>query len=149
MKVILKADIKGSGKAGELVNVSDGYARNYLFPRALAVEADQKAMNDLRGREEAKKHQAQVEEQNARAAKAALSGKTVRLTARAGSAGRLFGAVTSKEIASAIKSQFGIDIDKRKIVLDADIKAFGSYKIEIKLHPGVAAELTVAVGEQQ
>ena len=148
MKVILKADIKGSGKAGELVNVSDGYARNYLFPRALAVEADQKAMNELRGRKEAKKHQEELEEQKARKAKAELSGKTVRLTARAGSAGRLFGAVTSKEIASAIKSQFGIDIDKRKIVLDADIKAFGSYKIEIKLHPGISAELTVAVGEQ-
>lgn len=148
MKVILKADIKGSGKAGELVNVSDGYARNYLFPRALAVEADQKAMNELRGRQEAKKHQEELEEQKAREAKAELSGKTVRLTARAGSAGRLFGAVTSKEIASAIKLQFGIDIDKRKIVLDADIKAFGSYKIEIKLHPGISAELTVAVGEQ-
>ncbi len=147
MKVILKADVKGSGKAGELVNVSDGYARNYLLPRALAIEADERALNELRGREEAKKHRAVQEEQTARDTAKSLAGKTVHVNARAGSAGRLFGSVTSKEIAAAIGEQLKIDVDRRKIVLDADIKAFGSYEIEVKLHPGIAARLTVAVGE--
>jgi large subunit ribosomal protein L9 len=147
MKVILKADVRGAGKTGELANVSDGYARNFLLPRGLAVEADGAALNELHGREQAKKHQAEVEESTARANKAALDGKTVRVTAKAGTAGRLFGAVTSKEISAAIKSQFGFTVDKRRIVLDADIKAFGSYQFEIKLHPGITAKMTVAVGE--
>jgi len=147
MKVILKEDVKGSGKAGELVNVSDGYARNYLLPRGLAVEADSKALNELRGREEAVKHRAEAVLVSAQESRKALDGRTVRVTARAGSAGRLFGSITSKEIAAAIKEQHGIDIDRRKIVLDADIKTFGSYDIEIKLHQGVTARLTIAVGE--
>lgn len=149
MKVILKEDVKGSGKAGELVNVSDGYARNFLLPRGLAAEADAKAMNDLHNKEVAKKHHEEVELQNAREAAQKLSGKVVQVYAKAGSAGRLFGSVTSKEIAAAIKSQFSIDIDRRKIVLDADIKAFGTYEFEIKLHPGVSTRLSVAVGESK
>jgi large subunit ribosomal protein L9 len=148
MKVILKADVKGSGKAGEMANVSDGYARNFLLPRGLAIAADAAAVNELRGREEALKHRAEEEKRAAERAGKELSGKTVHLTAKAGSAGRLFGSVTSKEIAAAIRAQTGFDIDRRKIVLDADIKAFGSYAIEIKLHPGTVAKLTVMVGEQ-
>ena len=147
MKVILKADVRGSGKAGELVNVSDGYARNFLLPRGLAMEADQKALNELHNRQESEKHRAVVERETAEESRRLLNGRKISLTAKAGSAGRLFGAVTSKEIAAAIKSQCGIDIDRRKIVLDADIKAFGVYDIEIKLHPGIIAKLTVEVGE--
>ena len=147
MKVILKADVRGSGKAGELVNVSDGYARNFLLPRGLAMEADQKALNELHNRQESEKHRAVVERETAEESRRLLNGRKISLTAKAGSAGRLFGAVTSKEIAAAIKSQCGIDIDRRKIVLDADIKAFGVYDIEIKLHPGIITKLTVEVGE--
>jgi large subunit ribosomal protein L9 len=148
MKVILKADVKGSGKTGELVNVSDGFARNYLLPRGLAMEADTKALNELKGKADAVKHRAEYENQRAQDSRKALEGKQIHIIARAGSAGRLFGSVTSKEIAAEIKTQCGIDIDKRKIVLESDIKAFGSYNIEIKLHPGITAKLTVSVGEQ-
>jgi large subunit ribosomal protein L9 len=147
MKVILKDDLKGSGKAGELISVSDGYARNYLIPRGLAMEADSKAINELHGKEEAVKHRAVVEKQMAEDSRRALDGRNIALVAKAGSAGKLFGSVTSKEIAATIKAQYGIDIDKRKIVLASDIKTFGSYNIEIKLHPGVVAKLTVEVGE--
>lgn len=149
MKVILKADVKGTGKSGQLVNVSDGYARNYLLPRGLAVEADARALNDLKNKEEAQKYHQQVEEQNARNAASLISGKTVRITAKAGSNGKLFGSVTSKEIAQAIKEQLGIGIDKRKIVLQDDIKSYGTVQVEAKLYPGVAAKFFVAVGPKE
>lgn len=147
MKVILKTDVKGSGKAGELVNVSDGYARNFLLPRGLAAEADSQAINDLRGREEAKQHRAEVEKAEAEAAAKKLDGMVVRVTAKAGENGRLFGAVTAKEIAAAVKAQFAVGIDKRKIVLSGEIKAYGTYPFEIRLHPGISAKLSMAVGE--
>lgn len=147
MKVILKSDVRGSGKAGELVNVSDGYARNYLFPRGLAIVADAQALNVLHGKEEAVKHRAQEEKAHAEEAAEKLKGVVVKVYAKAGTAGRLFGAVTSKEIAAAIKTQCGLDIDRRKIVLGADIKAFGTYEIEIKLYAGISTKMSVMVGE--
>ena len=147
MKVILKADLKGTGKAGQLVNVSDGYAKNYLIPRGLAIEADTRALNELHGKEEAQKHRAQIEKQNALDAAQKLKGATVRVAAKAGAGGRLFGSVTAKEIAAAVKEQLGIDIDRRKIDLREDIKAFGTYEAQIRLHPGIAAQLQVTVGE--
>ena len=127
MKVILKQDVKGQGKKGELVNVSDGYARNFLFPRGLAVEADAQAMNDLKNREEAAKYRDDMEKKSAQAAAGLLTGKTLKLTAKAGQGGRLFGSVTTKEVAEELKKQFGLDIEKRKIAM-ADIKAYGSYE---------------------
>ena len=148
MKVILKADIRGTGKSGELVNVSDGYARNFLLPRGLAREADAAALSDLHNKQEAARHHQEMERIAAQEAAKKLAGAIVRVTAKAGSAGRLFGSVTSKEIAAALNAQFGVDIDKRKIVLDSDIKNFGTYPIEIKLYPGITAKLSVAVGEQ-
>lgn len=148
MKVILKADVKGSGRQGELVTVSDGYARNYLLPRGLATEANASALSDLHARQEAARHREEVERQNARDAAKTLAGKIVRVTAKAGAAGRLFGKVTSKEIAEALSAQFGVEIDKRKIVLDTDIKNFGTYAFEVKLYAGITAKLSVAVGEQ-
>ena len=146
MKVILQQDVKGQGKKGQLVNVSDGYARNFLLPRGLAMEADAQAMNDLKNKEEAARHHAAMEKQNAEEAAKALKGKTVKLTAKAGSAGRLFGSVTTKEVAEGLKAQFQVEVDKRKISM-ADVKAFGSYEAEVKLYPGISAKITVMVGE--
>ena len=146
MKVILKQDVKGQGKKGALVNVSDGYARNFLFPRGLAVEADAQAMNDLKNREEAAKYRDDMEKKSAQAAAGLLTGKTLKLTAKAGQGGRLFGSVTTKEVAEELKKQFGLDIEKRKIAM-ADIKAYGSYEAEIKFSHGITAKLTVIVSE--
>ena len=144
MKVILKEDVKGQGKKGQLVNVSDGYARNFLLPRGLAMEADAQAMNDLKNKEEAARHHAAMEKQNAEEAAKALKGKTVKLTAKAGSAGRLFGSVTTKEVAEGLKAQFQVEVDKRKISM-ADVKAFGSYEAEVKLYPGISANITAVM----
>ena len=146
MKVLLKQDVKGQGKAGQVVNVSDGYARNFLFPRQLAVPADSQVMNELRTKEEAAQYHARVEKEAALSAAAALKGKTVKISAKAGNGGRLFGAVTTKEVAEALARQFDIKVDKRKITMD-DIKAYGSYTAEVKLHSGVVAQVTVLVSE--
>ena len=146
MKVILKQDVKGQGKKGELVNVSDGYARNFLFPRGLAVEADAQAMNDLKNREQAAKYRDDMEKKQAQESAMLLEGKTLKLTAKAGQGGRLFGSVTTKEVAEEMKKQFGLTIEKRKITM-ADIKAYGSYEAEIKFSHGITAKLTVMVSE--
>lgn len=149
MKVVLLADVKGSGKKGELVNVSDGYARNFLFPKKLAKEANAQAMNELKNAEEAKAYKIKTETENAKKAAAALEGKTVKLTAKAGQGGRLFGSVTAKEISEAVKQQFKVEVDKRKIVMDGDIKAFGTYSCEIRLYTGISAKIFVMVGEKE
>ena len=145
MKVVLKADVKGSGKKGEMVNVSDGYARNYLFPRELAIPADTQAVNDLKNKEAAREHHAQVELDAAREQGAALKGKGITLTARAGQSGKLFGAITQREIAQAIVQDFGVAINKKKITLDGEIKGFGDFSAHIKLHPQVSVDVTVHV----
>ena len=147
MKVILQADVKGSGKKGDLVNVSDGYARNFLFPKKLAVEANAQAMNEMKNREAAAKHRAEVELQNAKDTAAKLVGKTIKLTAKAGAAGKLFGAITSKEIAEGVQKQLGIELDKKKISLDEDIKSFGTFNATVKLHVQVQAKFYVTVAE--
>lgn len=146
MKVILTQDVKGLGKKGELVNASDGYARNFLFPRNLAAEANSQAMTELKNRENSKKHRIDVETQEAKASADKINGKTIKVTAKAGQGGRLFGSVTAKEIAAVMKTQLGIDIDKRKITVD-DIKAFGTYPATVKLYQGVTAEFSVMVSE--
>ena len=142
MKVVLKQDVKGTGKKGELVEVADGYARNFLLKRGLAIPADAGAMNELKNREAAKAYRL-AEEQ-----KAAIDGKTVKLTAKAGANGKLFGSVTAKEIAEGIEKQLGVTLEKRKVVLKDDIKAFGSYTIEVKIYSGVSANVFVVVGEE-
>lgn len=147
MKVVLLEDVKGSGKKGELVNVSDGYARNFLFPRKLAKEANAQAMNELKNAQAAAEHRVQVEKDNANEAKAKLDGKSVKITAKAGQGGKLFGSVTSKEIAEAIRAQYQVTIDKRRIE-SADIKAFGTFTCEIKLYTGISAKIYVVVGEE-
>ena len=148
MDLILNADVKGLGKKGELVKTSDGYARNFLFPRNLAVEANAQAMTELKNREQSKQHKIDVATQQAKEAAGKLEGKTIKLTAKAGKNGKLFGSVTSKEIAEKIKAQFSIDIDKRKVSVE-DIKNFGTYTAEVKLYTGISAKVFVQVGEQQ
>lgn len=149
MKVVLKSDVNGSGKKGEVVNVSDGYARNYLLPRGLAVEASAQILNDIKLKQEAKEHHLAVEKQQAEDARKLLDGKTIKLFAKGGTEGRLFGSVTAKEIADELNKQFKLDIDKRKISLENDIKAFGTYTAEVKLYAGVSAKVFVMVGEAQ
>ena len=146
MKVILLKEVKGLGKPDDIVEVHDGYARNFLFPRKLASEANSQAMTELQNRENSKKHKIAVETQEAKDAAAKIEGKIIKVTAKAGQGGRLFGSVTSKEIAAEMKNQFGIDIDRRKITVN-DIKAFGTYPATVKLYQGVTAEFKVAVSE--
>ena len=146
MKVVLLQDVKGKGKKGELCNVSDGYARNFLFPKKLAVEADNAALNELKNREESAAHHKKEEIAAAKETAAKLDGKTVSITAKAGAGGKLFGSVTSKEIAAEIKAKLGIEIDRKKMNV-ADIKNFGEYTAEIKLYQGVTAKITVKVSE--
>ena len=146
MKVILKQDVKGLGKKGELVNASDGYARNFLFPKGLAAEANAQAMSEFKNKQQAEKYRIETETAAAKAAAERISGKTIRIAAKAGQNGKLFGSVTSKEIAERVKAEFGIETDKRKIIID-DIKQFGTYEFEIKLYQGISAKLYVMVGE--
>lgn len=146
MKVILMQDVKGKGKKGELCNVSDGYARNFLFPKNLAIEADSAAMSELKSREAAAAHHKKEEIDAAKATAAQLEGKSVTIKAKAGSGGRLFGSVTSKEIAEEIKKTLGIEVDRKKMSV-ADIKNFGEYTAEIKLYVGITAKITVKVTE--
>ncbi|XOQ49305.1 MAG: 50S ribosomal protein L9 [Eubacteriales bacterium] len=149
MKVVLLEDIKGSGKKGELVNVSDGYARNYLFPRKLAKEANAQALNELKNAEAAKAFKIKTEKEAAQKIADTINEKSVKLYAKAGQGGRLFGSVTAKEIAEELKRQYGVDIDKRKIVTDGDIKAFGTYECEVKLYNGITAKVFAVVGEKE
>lgn len=146
MKVVLTADVKGLGKKGELVNASDGYARNFLFPKKLAVEANSQAMSELKNREAADKHRIETEIAKANESAAKISGKTVKLTAKAGANGKLFGSITSKDVADEIAKEFKIDIDKKKVIVE-DIKNFGTYPVEVKLYNGISASLYVQVGE--
>ena len=146
MKVVLKQAVKGLGKKGELVNTSDGYARNFLFPKGLAVEANAQSLTELKNREQSAKYKIETEIAAAKKSAAELEGKTIVLTAKAGANGKLFGSVTSKEIAEKVKAQFGIETDKRKVVVE-DIKQFGTYEFEIKLYQGISAKLFVRVGE--
>ena len=146
MKVILKADVKGLGKKGELVNASDGYARNFLFPKGLAVEANPTAMNDFNNKENAKKYHKAEEIKAAQADAQKLEGKTFKLTAKAGANGKLFGSVTAKDVSAKIKAEMNLDIDKRKIAM-ADIKQFGTTEAEVKVYQGITAKIYIQVAE--
>jgi len=146
MKVVLLADVKGHGKKGELCNVSDGYARNFLFPKKLAIEANASAMNDLKNREESKAHHIAEEKKAAQKVADTINKKEVVITAKAGASGKLFGAITAKEIALAINKEFGVEIDRRKMQV-ADIKQFGEYTAEVKLYNGITASVNVVVKE--
>mgnify|MGYP001522328044 CR=1 FL=1 len=141
MKVILQQDVKGQGKKGQMVEVSEGYARNFLLPRKLAIAATADAINTMNLKEKARK----AEEATAEKLKECM----VKLTAKAGNGGRLFGAVTTKEISDGLRQQFGIDIPKQKLVLDEPIKAFGSYQVKAKLGFEVNGTVYVSVFEEK
>ena len=146
MEVILKKDVKGLGKAGEKVKASDGYARNFLFPKGYAVEANAQTLTEFKNSEASKQHKIDMEIAAAKDAQAKLQGKTVRLTAKAGQNGRLFGSITAKDVAQAIGQQLSVSVDKRKLSV-ADIKNFGTYSVEGKLYQNITATLSVEVGE--
>jgi large subunit ribosomal protein L9 len=148
MKVVLLQDVKGQGKKNDIINVSDGYARNFLFPRKLATVADAKAIADVNNKKSSEAHKIEVKKAQASALASKINETKVVLTAEAGKDGRFYGAITAKDIAEALKSQHGIDIDKRKIDLDAQIKSFGSYFVDVKLYSGIVGKLTVQVAEK-
>ena len=147
MEVLLKSDVKGLGKKGEKVSVSEGYARNFLFPRGLAAEMNAQLMSELKNKESSEKFKADEELKAAKGFAEKIKGKTVVLKAKGGANGKLFGSVTAKEIAVKISSEFGIKVDKRKITVD-DIKSFGTYNTQVRLHPQVTADFKVQVVEE-
>ena len=147
MKVILLSDVKGQGKKGEIVNVSDGYARNFLFPRNLAQEANAQNLNSAQVRQDAAAHKKAVEKKNAEELAAQLADRSVTIQAKCGSTGRLFGAITNAEIAEALSAQTGLDIDKKKVVLQNPIKELGTYTVTLKLYAGVQTNIRLTVQE--
>ena len=147
MKVILQQDVRGQGKKGQLIEVAEGYARNFLLPRKLAVPATADAMNTMQLREKAKKAEDARLKAEAEAVSEKLKNCPVKVAARAGANGKLFGAVTSKEVSDALKEQHGIDLAKQKIVMDEPIKAYGSYELKAKLGYEVSGTIYVMVVE--
>ncbi|MBQ8546714.1 MAG: 50S ribosomal protein L9 [Clostridia bacterium] len=148
MKVVLLQDVKAQGKKNDIVEVSEGYARNFLFPKKLAIPADAKAINDIKNKKSSEAHKIELERAAAKETAEKLNNTTVTIVAEGGQDGRFYGAVTSKDIAEALKTQAGVDVDKRKIVLDSPIKAFGSYKIDVKLYQEISGKVTVSVKEK-
>ena len=147
MKVVLLQDVKGQGKKDELINVSDGYARNFLFPKKLAVAADAKVMSEAKSKEESKQFKLKEEKAAAKELADKLSKLTVKITASSGADGRLYGSVTTKDIADALNNQYKIEIDKRKLSLSENIKSYGTYEVEVKVYPEISAKLKVSVSE--
>lgn len=148
MEVILLQDVKALGKKGDLVKVNDGYARNFILPKKLGIEANAKNLNDLKLQKAAEvKKQKELLEEAKEFAKN-IESKTLQLSIKSGEGGRTFGSISSKEIATALKSQFSIDVDKKKIQLSDPIKNIGMHTVQIKVHPQVNAELKIKVSEQ-
>lgn len=147
MKVILLQDVKTLGKKGDIVNVSDGYARNALIPKKVAIEATEKAKNDLRLQQKHADKLAAARLQEAKDSAARLDGLTIEVRMKAGVGGKVFGSISAKEIAQAAEKQHGLELDKKKIQLAEPIRAFGSYDVPIKLHPQVTGTLHVSVKE--
>lgn len=148
MKVILLQDVKSLGKKGEIVNVNDGYARNFILPKKLGAEATAKNLNDLKLQKNNEKKVAQENLDAAKELAAELADGKVELAIKVGEGGRTFGSVSSKEIAAAVKDQMKLDVDKKKIVLKENIKTLGTHIVNVKLHPEVTAELKVVVKEE-
>lgn len=145
MKVIFLQDVKGQGKKGEVKNVSDGYARNFLLPRGLCVEATKAQINDLKGQQESKQYHAEKERQEAAEVAEKLNTLTVKMTAKAGANGKMFGSITSGHVAEALKMQHHLVVDKRKFDLPDGIKQVGEIKVKVRVYPGITAVLTVEV----
>jgi large subunit ribosomal protein L9 len=147
MEVLLKSDVKGLGKKGEKVSVSEGYARNFLFPRGLAAEMNNQLMAELKNKQSSEQFKADEELKAAKACAEKISGQTVVIKAKGGTNGRLFGSVTAKEIATLISQKYNVKVDKRKITVD-EIKTFGTYNTQVRLHPKVTADFKVQVVEE-
>ena len=149
MKVILQQDVRGQGKKGQMIEVAEGYARNFLLPRKLAVPATADAMNTMRLQEKAKRAEEARQKAEAQAMAEKLKGVVVKLTAKAGANGKLFGAVTSKEVSEALQSQHGIELAKNKIVMEEPIKSYGSYELKAKLGFEISGTVYVVVAEEK
>lgn len=147
MEVLLKSDVKGLGKKGEKVSVSEGYARNFLFPKGLAAEMNAQLMAELKNKQSSEQFKADEELKAAKKNAEKINGQTIVIKAKGGTNGRLFGSVTAKEIAQLVSLKFNIKVDKRKITVD-DIKAFGTFNTQVRLHPQVTADFKVQVIEE-
>ena len=149
MKVVFLADVKGQGKKDQIKDVSDGYARNFLLPKGLAVVADAKVMNEIKNREASKQHKIDVERAEANAIAEKLSKITVKITAQAGADGKLYGSITSKDIVEALAAQAGITLDKRKILSDEPIRTYGAYTRDVKLFQEITGKIHLTVCEKK
>lgn len=147
MKVVLLKDVKGQGKKDDVVNVSDGYARNFLLPKGLAVEADAKVMNEIKNKEASRLHKIELEKAAANELKAKLEAVVVKLTGKAGADGRLFGSITSSDIAEGLEKQHGLKVDRKKIVMDGPVKAFGTYAFDVKLYTEIIGKINVVISD--
>ena len=145
MKVILKSDIKGVGKKDQVINASDGYARNFLFPKKLAVEANNENMAKLKAKNESKAYKKEMDIKEAKAVKEKIEKITMKMVVKAGENGKIFGGVTSKEIAENLKKEYSIEIDKKKVLLPETIKNIGTFTVDIKLYEGIIAQLKLNV----
>ncbi len=148
MKVILTQDVKSQGKKGQLIEVSDGYAKNFLIPKGLAILAGAKELNELKNRESAQQFKIETEKKEARALAEKLMGVVVKITMSPGADGRFYGSVTAMDIADALKAQHNIEIDKRKIVMGDPVKAFGNFTFDVKLYAEILGKLNVVVCEK-
>jgi len=148
MKVILIKDVKGSGKKGDVLNVADGYARNYLIGKGFALEATQKNLNDLQGKKSSEQHKKDVEIADNKALVEKIKDKDVVIKAKAGQGGKLFGAVTASTVSDEIKKQYGVDVEKKKIALSSDIKSYGDFSATIKLSHGISCNIKIKVVEE-
>lgn len=147
MKVLLLADVKGQGKKDQIINVSDGYARNFLFPKKLAIEADAGTLADAKNKESSKQFRLKEEKAAAEVLAAKINEITLKIKTTAGADGRLYGSVTTKDIAEKLKADYKIDIDKRKFSLQEPIKSYGTYHVDVKVYTDVSAKLKVTVQE--
>ncbi len=147
MKVVLLADVKGQGKKNQIIDVSDGYARNFLLPRKLAVLADAKVMGEIKSKEEAEAFRVKEEQKAARALAERLATISVKIKCSAGADGRLYGAVTAKDVAEVLARDFGITVDKRKISMNEQIRSYGVYPVEVRLYTDIIGKFSVVVHE--
>lgn len=147
MKVYLLQDVKGKGKKGDVVNVSDGYARNFLFPKKVAVEANASVLSEKKSKDEAKAYRKEQELLAAKRIAKHLDGKSIELEVKSGADGKIFGSVTSKEIAGAVRVKYSVDVDRRKIEMP-QVKSFGNFEFKVKIMPGVVAKMKLLVAEK-
>lgn len=147
MKVILTQDVKSQGKKDQIIEVSDGYARNFLFPKKLAIPADAKAVNEAKNKEASRLHKLEVEKQQALELAAKLDSILVKIVGKSGADGRLYGAITAKDIADALAKEFSLEVDKRKISIPEPIKSFGRFELEVKLYNEVIGKIHLLVTE--